>query len=66
MGHAFQDTIMDTLIRHHRMKGDNKLRQPGTDHADIATGNALNPSLICNEPLTTRPNAAIYSISIHH
>ncbi|WP_456405289.1 valine--tRNA ligase [Thiolapillus sp.] len=37
MGHAFQDTIMDGLIRYHRMKGDNTLWQPGTDHAGIAT-----------------------------
>jgi valyl-tRNA synthetase len=37
MGHAFQDTIMDTLIRYHRMRGDNTLWQPGTDHAGIAT-----------------------------
>ncbi len=37
MGHAFQDTIMDALIRFHRMKGDNTLWQPGTDHAGIAT-----------------------------
>ena len=37
MGHAFQDTIMDTLIRYHRMKGNNTLWQAGTDHAGIAT-----------------------------
>jgi valyl-tRNA synthetase len=37
MGHAFQDTIMDTLTRYHRMKGDNTLWQPGMDHAGIAT-----------------------------
>jgi len=37
MGHAFQDTIMDTLIRYHRMCGDNTLWQAGTDHAGIAT-----------------------------
>jgi valyl-tRNA synthetase len=37
MGHAFQDTLMDTLTRYHRMKGDNTLWQPGTDHAGIAT-----------------------------
>ncbi|PCJ32820.1 MAG: valine--tRNA ligase [Gammaproteobacteria bacterium] len=37
MGHAFQDTIMDTLVRYHRMKGDNTLWQAGTDHAGIAT-----------------------------
>jgi valyl-tRNA synthetase len=37
MGHAFQDTIMDGLIRYHRMKGRNTLWQAGTDHAGIAT-----------------------------
>ncbi|HJL81369.1 MAG TPA: valine--tRNA ligase, partial [Gammaproteobacteria bacterium] len=37
MGHAFQDTIMDTLIRYYRMKGMNTLWQVGTDHAGIAT-----------------------------
>ena len=37
MGHAFQDTIMDTLIRYNRMKGCDTLWQPGTDHAGIAT-----------------------------
>ena len=37
MGHAFQHTIMDALIRYHRMLGDNTLWQPGTDHAGIAT-----------------------------
>ena len=31
MGHAFQDTIMDTLIRYHRMNGRKTLWQPGTD-----------------------------------
>jgi valyl-tRNA synthetase len=37
MGHAFQDTIMDSLIRLHRMLGDDTLWQAGTDHAGIAT-----------------------------
>ena len=37
MGHAFQDTIMDALIRYHRMRGFDTLWQPGTDHAGIAT-----------------------------
>ncbi len=37
MGHAFQDTIMDGLIRLHRMRGYDTLWQPGTDHAGIAT-----------------------------
>jgi valyl-tRNA synthetase len=37
MGHAFQDTVMDALIRYHRMRGYDTLWQPGTDHAGIAT-----------------------------
>jgi valyl-tRNA synthetase len=37
MGHAFQQTLMDILTRWHRMKGENVLWQPGTDHAGIAT-----------------------------
>jgi valyl-tRNA synthetase len=37
MGHGFNNTIMDSLIRYHRMKGDKTLWQPGTDHAGIAT-----------------------------
>ena len=37
MGHAFQQTLMDVLIRYHRMLGDNTLWQVGTDHAGIAT-----------------------------
>jgi valyl-tRNA synthetase len=37
MGHAFQDTIMDALIRQHRMRGEQTLWQVGLDHAGIAT-----------------------------
>jgi valyl-tRNA synthetase len=37
MGHAFQHTLMDALIRHARMCGKDTLWQPGTDHAGIAT-----------------------------
>lgn len=37
MGHGFNQTLMDTLTRYHRMCGDNTLWQPGTDHAGIAT-----------------------------
>ncbi|MFT4990975.1 MAG: valyl-tRNA synthetase [Polaromonas sp.] len=37
MGHAFNQTIMDSLTRYHRMSGDNTLWVPGTDHAGIAT-----------------------------
>jgi valyl-tRNA synthetase len=37
MGHGFNQTVMDALTRYHRMRGDNTLWQPGTDHAGIAT-----------------------------
>ncbi|MDX1455860.1 MAG: valine--tRNA ligase, partial [Gammaproteobacteria bacterium] len=37
MGHAFQHTLQDALIRYHRMQGDDTLWEPGTDHAGIAT-----------------------------
>jgi valyl-tRNA synthetase len=37
MGHGFNQAIMDSLTRYHRMRGDNTLWQPGTDHAGIAT-----------------------------
>ncbi|WP_371186663.1 valine--tRNA ligase [Thalassotalea maritima] len=37
MGHAFQQTIMDSLIRYQRMQGKSALWQSGTDHAGIAT-----------------------------
>jgi valyl-tRNA synthetase len=37
MGHAFQQTVMDMLVRHQRMRGLNTLWQVGTDHAGIAT-----------------------------
>jgi valyl-tRNA synthetase len=37
MGHAFNNTLQDILVRWHRMRGDDVLWQPGTDHAGIAT-----------------------------
>jgi valyl-tRNA synthetase len=37
MGHAFNQTIMDSLTRYHRMLGENTMWLPGTDHAGIAT-----------------------------
>ena len=37
MGHAFNQTIMDSLTRYHRMRGFNTAWVPGTDHAGIAT-----------------------------
>lgn len=46
MGHAFQATIIDTLLRYHRMCGYNTLGQPGTDHAGIATQMVVERQLI--------------------
>ena len=52
MGHAFQQTIMDSLIRFHRMNGDNTLWQCGTDHAGIATQMVVERKLAKEENLT--------------
>ncbi|ENM5774083.1 valine--tRNA ligase [Vibrio mimicus] len=49
MGHAFQDTIMDTLIRCQRMKGKNTLWQVGTDHAGIATQMVVERKIAAEE-----------------
>jgi len=49
MGHAFQDTLMDALTRYHRMRGDNTLWQPGTDHAGIATQMVVERQLISDD-----------------
>ncbi|MBV1874106.1 MAG: valine--tRNA ligase [Gammaproteobacteria bacterium] len=48
MGHAFQDTLMDTLIRYKRMQGRNTLWQVGTDHAGIATQMVVERQLLAN------------------
>ncbi len=51
MGHAFQHTIMDALIRHARMCGRRVLWQPGTDHAGIATQMVVERNLkLAGEP----------------
>jgi valyl-tRNA synthetase len=52
MGHAFQDTIMDTLTRYQRMKGKNTLWQVGTDHAGIATQMLVERKLEAEEGKT--------------
>ncbi|MGB5260369.1 MAG: valine--tRNA ligase [Gammaproteobacteria bacterium] len=49
MGHAFQDTLMDALIRYHRMRGDNTLWQAGTDHAGIATQMVVERQLAADD-----------------
>lgn len=46
MGHGFQDSIMDALIRFHRMRGYNTLWQIGTDHAGIATQMLVEQQLL--------------------
>ncbi len=51
MGHAFQHTVMDALIRHARMSGKDVLWQPGTDHAGIATQMVVERNLkLAGEP----------------
>lgn len=52
MGHAFQQTIMDILIRYHRMSGDNTLWQAGTDHAGIATQMVVERKIAAEEGKT--------------
>ncbi|MDO4626498.1 MAG: valine--tRNA ligase [Pasteurellaceae bacterium] len=52
MGHAFQQTLMDTLIRFHRMQGDNTLWQAGTDHAGIATQMVVERKIAAEEGKT--------------
>lgn len=41
MGHALNNTMQDALVRYHRMKGDDTVWVPGTDHAGIATQNVV-------------------------
>ncbi len=45
MGHAFNNTLQDILIRYHRMNGFNTLWMPGMDHAGIATQNVVERQL---------------------
>lgn len=45
MGHALNNTIQDTIVRWHRMKGEPTLWVPGTDHAGIATQNVVEKKL---------------------
>ena len=45
MGHAFETCLIDTLVRYHRMQGDNTLCLPGTDHASIAVQTIIEKQL---------------------
>lgn len=54
MGHAFQQTIMDTMIRYQRMQGKNTLWQAGTDHAGIATQMVVERKIAAEEGKTRK------------
>ena len=58
MGHAFQQTIMDALMRYHRMRGENTLWVPGTDHAGIATQIVVERQLAGNRACRATTSAA--------
>ena len=49
MGHAFNNTLQDILIRWHRMRGFDTLWQPGTDHAGIATQMVTEREMAANQ-----------------
>ncbi|MCW5197196.1 valine--tRNA ligase [Buchnera aphidicola] len=57
MGHAFQQTIMDILIRYNRMKGKNTLWQIGIDHAGIAT------QIMVSKKIQLKENKTLHQIS---
>ncbi|MED6306861.1 MAG: valine--tRNA ligase [Planctomycetota bacterium] len=46
LGHAFNGTLQDVLVRYHRMRGANTLWMPGTDHAGIATQSVVEKRLL--------------------
>ncbi|SFN36021.1 valine--tRNA ligase [Xenorhabdus japonica] len=52
MGHAFQQTIIDTMVRYQRMQGKNTLWQAGTDHAGIATQMVVERKIAAEEGKT--------------
>ncbi len=49
MGHGFNNTVMDTMVRFNRMRGNSTLWQPGTDHAGIATQMVVERQLAAEE-----------------
>lgn len=61
MGHAFQQTIMDTMIRYQRMQGKNTLWQAGTDHAGIATQMVVERKIAAEEGKTRHDYGAMPS-----
>lgn len=63
MGHAFDETLQDILIRTKRMQGYEALWMPGTDHAGIATQIKVEENLRKEEGLTVTTLAARSSLS---
>ncbi len=57
MGHALNNTLQDVLVRWRRMKGDDALWQPGTDHAGIATQMVVERQLAAKGIGLARPGA---------
>ena len=54
MGHAFNNTLQDILVRWHRMRGFDTLWQAGTDHAGIAT------QMVVERQLAERASRAVW------
>jgi len=54
MGHAFNNTLQDILVRWHRMRGHDTLWQPGQDHAGIATQMVVERELAKDKSNATR------------
>ncbi|MCX7805957.1 MAG: valine--tRNA ligase, partial [Planctomycetota bacterium] len=52
IGHALNNTLQDLLIRYHRMKGEEAMWLPGTDHAGIATQNVVEREIYAKEKKT--------------
>ncbi|MCH7701432.1 MAG: valine--tRNA ligase [Planctomycetes bacterium] len=52
LGHAINNTLQDIQVRYHRMRGDNTLWQPGTDHAGIATQAVVEKRIFATEGKT--------------
>ncbi len=63
MGHAFQQTIMDTMIRYQRMQGKNTLWQAGTDHAGIATQMVVERKIAAEEGKTRHDVLALADLA---
>src|SRR5678809_726536 len=66
MGHAFQHTLQDALVRYHRMRGFDTLWQMGTDHAGIATEMVVSRNLKLEGNDETRDSLGRHRIHREH